>query len=80
MIHRVIAFCLQQRLLIISTSVLLVAVGILSFERLPIQAFPDVQNVFVQVVTQYPGQAPEEVEKLISLPIEKEMNVGVFQV
>ena len=74
MIHRVIAFCLQQRLLIISTSVLLVAVGILSFERLPIQAFPDVQNVFVQVVTQYPGQAPEEVEKLISLPIEKEMN------
>jgi cobalt-zinc-cadmium resistance protein CzcA len=74
MIHRIIAFCLQQRLLIISTSVLLVAMGALSFERLPIQAFPDVQNVFVQVVTQYPGQAPEEVEKLISLPIEKEMN------
>jgi heavy metal efflux system protein len=74
MIHRIIAFCLQQRLLIISTSVLLAALGALSFEHLPIQAFPDVQNVFVQVVTQYPGQAPEEVEKLISLPIEKEMN------
>jgi len=74
MIHKVIAFCLQQRLLIISTSVLLAALGALSFEHLPIQAFPDVQNVFVQVVTQYPGQAPEEVEKLISLPIEKEMN------
>ena len=58
MISRFIAFCLQQRLLIISTSIVLAAIGILSFERLPIQAFPDVQNVFVQVVTQYPGQAP----------------------
>src|SRR4051812_28167473 len=74
MINRVIAFCLQQRLLIVSTAILLAGIGILTFERLPIQAFPDVQNVFVQVVTQYPGQAPEEVEKLISLPIEKEMN------
>ncbi len=55
-------------------SVLLAVIGILSFDRLPIQPFPDVQNVFVQVVTQYPGQAPEEVEKLVSLPIEKEMN------
>lgn len=74
MIHKIISFCLQQRLLIIGASVLLAAVGIISFERLPVQAFPDVQNVFVQVVTQYPGQAPEEVEKLISLPIEKDMN------
>jgi len=74
MIQKIISFCLQQRLLIIGASVLLAAVGIISFERLPVQAFPDVQNVFVQVVTQYPGQAPEEVEKLISLPIEKEMN------
>jgi cobalt-zinc-cadmium resistance protein CzcA len=73
-IHRIIAFCLQQRLLIISTALLLFIIGVLSFERLPIQAFPDVQNVFVQVVTQFPGQAPEEVEKLINLPIEKEMN------
>jgi len=74
MINRIIAFSLQQRLLIIGTSVVLVVAGILSFERLPVQAFPDVQNVFVQVVTQYPGQAPEEVEKLITQPIEKEMN------
>jgi len=74
MIHKIISFCLQQRLLIIGASVLLVVVGTISVERLPVQAFPDVQNVFVQVVTQYPGQAPEEVEKLISLPIEKEMN------
>jgi len=72
--YKIIAFCLQQRLLVLIASALLAAIGILSFERLPIQPFPDVQNVFVQVVTQYPGQAPEEVEKLVSLPIEKEMN------
>jgi heavy metal efflux system protein len=74
MTYRIIAFCLQQRLLVLIASGLLAAIGLLSFERLPIQPFPDVQNVFVQVVTQYPGQAPEEVEKLITLPIEKEMN------
>ncbi|BCT67966.1 CusA/CzcA family heavy metal efflux RND transporter [Nitrosospira sp. NRS527] len=74
MTYKIIAFCLQQRVTILVASVLLAAIGILSFDRLPIQPFPDVQNVFVQVVTQYPGQAPEEVEKLVSLPIEKEMN------
>ena len=74
MIHDIIAFCLQQRPLIIGAAVLLAVAGVLSFERLPVQAFPDVQNVFVNVVTQFPGQAPEEVEKLASLPIEKEMS------
>ncbi|MFZ4702592.1 MAG: efflux RND transporter permease subunit, partial [Candidatus Methylumidiphilus sp.] len=74
MIQRVIAFCLQQRLLIIGGAVFLAVAGVYSFLNLPVQAFPDVQNVFVQVVTQYPGQAPEEVEKLVTLPIEKEMN------
>lgn len=74
MINQIIAFSLQQRLMIIGASMLLIIVGIVSFERLPVQAFPDVQNVFVQVVTQYPGQAPEEVEKLVTQPIEREMN------
>ena len=44
MINKLIAFCLQQRLLIIGASLLLAVVGIISFERLPVQAFPDVQN------------------------------------
>lgn len=74
MINQIIAFSLQQRLLIIGASMLLIIAGIVSFERLPVQAFPDVQNVFVQVVTQYPGQAPEEVEKLVTQPVEREMN------
>lgn len=74
MIARIIAFCLQQRLMVIGVTVAIAISGIVAFEKLPVQAFPDVQNVFVQVVTQYPGQAPEEVEKLISLPIERVMN------
>jgi len=74
MIERIIAFCLQQRLMVICATLAVAVSGIIAFENLPVQAFPDVQNVFVQVVTQYPGQAPEEVEKLISLPIERVMN------
>lgn len=74
MIERILSFCLQQRALVIGLTLIIVALGIFSFEKLPIQAFPDVQNVFVQVVTQYPGQAPEEVEKIVTLPIEREMN------
>ncbi len=74
MIYRLLVFCLQQRPLVMGATLALAMLGVLSFEQLPIQAFPDVQNVFVQVVTQFPGQAPEEVEKLVTLPIEKEMN------
>ncbi len=74
MIERLIAFCLQQRLMVIGATMAIAISGIIAFENLPVQAFPDVQNVFVQVVTQYPGQAPEEVEKFVSLPIERVMN------
>ena len=74
MIERIIAFCLQQRLMVIGATLAIAVSGIIAFEELPVQAFPDVQNVFVQVVTQDPGQAPEEIEKLISLPIERVMN------
>ncbi|ASF44696.1 efflux RND transporter permease subunit [Methylovulum psychrotolerans] len=74
MIEHIIAFCLQQRLMVIGTTIAIIISGIIAFENLPVQAFPDVQNVFVQVVTQYPGQAPEEVEKQVSLPIERVMN------
>ena len=74
MISRILIFCLQQRVMVIGLTFVMVVLGVFSFLHLPIQAFPDVQNVFVQVVTQLPGQAPEEIEKIITLPIEKEMN------
>jgi len=71
---RILAFCLQQRVFVLTASIILIIFGVYAFKRLPVQAFPDVQNVFVQVVTQYPGQAPEEIEKLVTLPIERGMN------
>jgi len=51
-----------------------VVLGYRALGNLPIEAFPDVQDVQVQIVTQYPGQAPEEVERAITLPIEREMS------
>ena len=74
MIERIIAFCMQQRLMVVGMTLAIAVSGVIAFEELPVQAFPDVQNVFVQVVTQYPGQAPEEVERMVSLPLERSMN------
>ena len=74
MIQRLVAFSLRQRLLVLGATIVLAIFGFMAFKRLPVQAFPDVQNVFVQIITQLPGQAPEEVEKLVTLPIEREMN------
>lgn len=59
------------------TGALLVA-GIHAFIELPIEAFPDVQDVQVQIITQVIGQAPEEVERSVTIPIEREMS-GVPQ-
>ncbi|WP_240001796.1 efflux RND transporter permease subunit [Parvibium lacunae] len=69
-----IAFAIQQRAFILLLTGLLAVFGFRSFSAIPIEAFPDVQDVQVQIVTQYQGQAPEEVERAISLPIEREMS------
>ena len=74
MINKIIEFAARQRLLILIFTILLIAVGIISFRRLPIDAFPDVTPVLVQVFTEAEGLAPEEVEKLITYPIEVAMN------
>lgn len=74
MIDRIIEFSLRNRLLVILLSVGIVGVGALALARLPIDAFPDVSPVLVQVITESPGLAPEEVEKLITYPVEVAMN------
>jgi len=70
MLERLITFCITQRLFVLVAIVALVFFGFRAVGNLPIEAFPDVQDVQVQIVTQYRGQAPEEVERAISLPIE----------
>ncbi|HTP61905.1 MAG TPA: CusA/CzcA family heavy metal efflux RND transporter [Burkholderiales bacterium] len=74
MLERFVTFALGQRVFVFVLTAALAGFGLRALENLPIEAFPDVQDVQVQVVTQYLGQAPEEVERAISLPIEREMS------
>src|SRR4030065_2621441 len=73
MIDKLIAFALRQRLLIMVGVALLVAFGIYAFKKLPIDAFPDVTNIQVQIITEAPGRSPVEVEKFITSPVETQM-------
>jgi cobalt-zinc-cadmium resistance protein CzcA len=73
MIDRILRFSLEQRLLVVIATLLLVGAGLWAMNRLPVDAFPDVTNVQVQVLTQAGGMAPTEVEKQITFPIETTM-------
>lgn len=73
MIEKIIAFSLKQRSLILIVLAILVAVGIYSFLSLPIDAFPDVTNIQVEVVSTAPGLSPLEIEKFVTYPIEMAM-------
>src|SRR6202522_2232288 len=74
MIRRLVDFALNNRLLIIAIGILLFAWGVISFKNLPIEAYPDVANNYVQVITQWPGIAAEEVEQQVTIPLEIVMN------
>src|SRR3972149_6257752 len=73
MIDRILKFSLEQRLLVVIATVLLVGAGLWAMNRLPVDAFPDVTSIQVQVLTQAGGMAPTEVEKQITFPIETTM-------
>lgn len=73
-IQNIIAFSLKNSIIVFFLTGVLVAVGIVSLIQTPIEAFPDVTNTRVRVITQWPGRSAEEVEKFITLPIMKEMN------
>ena len=70
MIQKVVAFALDQPLFLALMTVLFIAAGVLAFLSLPIEAFPDVSDIQVNVITLYPGRAAEEVEKQVTIPIE----------
>jgi cobalt-zinc-cadmium resistance protein CzcA len=73
MLDKILQFALQQRLLIILATAILIGSGLWAMKKLPVDAFPDVTNVQVQILTQAGGMAPTEVEKLITFPIETSM-------
>jgi len=74
MMNRVVASSLRQRFLVVLLTLGLIAAGSRSLERLPVDAYPDLSPPLVEIITQWPGHAAEEVERLITVPIEVGMN------
>src|SRR5262245_65780666 len=76
MLNRLIDFAVHRRALTLLATAALAIYGVLTFTRLKIEAFPDVTNVQVMVISLYPGQAGEEVERQVTIPVERAL-VGV---
>src|SRR5467141_4790403 len=74
MIRAIVDFALSEKLLVLGLGIMLLVWGIISFHNLPVEAYPDVANTWVQVITQWPGRAAEEVEQQITIPVEIQMN------
>jgi cobalt-zinc-cadmium resistance protein CzcA len=74
-IKGIITFSLKNRLMVFLGTLLIIAWGVQSFLNTPIEAFPDVINTRVVIITQWPGRSAEELEKFVTIPIETEMNV-----
>jgi cobalt-zinc-cadmium resistance protein CzcA len=74
MIRALVDFALNNRFIVLVSGVLLLVWGAISFHSLPVEAYPDVANNYVQIITQWPGRAAEEVEQQVTIPIEIQMN------
>jgi cobalt-zinc-cadmium resistance protein CzcA len=72
--QKLIDFALNNRFMVIALALLLLIWGGISFHNLPVEAYPDVANNYVQIITQWPGRAAEEVEQQVTIPIEIQMN------
>jgi cobalt-zinc-cadmium resistance protein CzcA len=70
----IIAFSLKNKYFILSASLAVLVTGIFTFKSMPIEAFPDVTNTEISIITQWPGRSAEEVEKFVTIPIEIAMN------
>jgi cobalt-zinc-cadmium resistance protein CzcA len=74
MIRKVVDFALNNRLLVIAITLLLVGAGIVAFHNLPIDAYPDVADNYVEIITQWPGISAEQIEQQVTIPLEIAMN------
>jgi cobalt-zinc-cadmium resistance protein CzcA len=72
--NRIVASSLRQRFVVVLLTVVLIGLGCRSLNHLPVDAYPDLSPPIVDLITQWPGQSAEEVERLITVPVEKEMN------
>ncbi len=74
MLRRLTLYALRNRVMALLLLGLFIVAGALAFRRLPVEAYPDVTNVQVQIITLFPGHAGEEVEQLVTVPVENQMN------
>src|SRR5271156_5405857 len=74
MIRKVVDFALENRLLVIAVTLLLFVWGAISFHQLPVEAYPDVADNYVEIITQWPGISAEQIEQQVTIPLEVEMN------
>ncbi len=74
MLKKIVELALKERIVVYFATVLLLIVGIYAFTQLPIEAYPDLTNTSVQIISQWPGRSAEEMEKFVTVPTETEMN------
>ncbi|MBB3186749.1 efflux RND transporter permease subunit [Microbacter margulisiae] len=74
LLSKIISFSLKNKYVIFFATGLLIVVGVITFKNMPIEAFPDVTNTEITIITQWPGRSAEEVEKFVTVPIEIAMN------
>jgi len=73
-IRSVVDFALNNRVLVLAIALLLFLWGVISFRSLPVEAYPDVANNYVQVITQWPGISAEQIEQQVTIPLETVVN------
>ncbi len=73
-LRKIIAFSLKNKYFILFSTLLLVIYGVVTFRSMSIEAFPDVTNTEITIITQWPGRSAEEVEKFVTIPIEISLN------
>ena len=73
MIRSLVDFALKNRWLVLGAVVLLSGWGVVSFRALPVEAYPDVADNYVQIITQWPGRSAEEIERQVTVPVENQM-------
>ena len=74
MIRAAVDFALNKRLLVLAGALVLFGWGIISFHRLPVEAYPDVADNYVEIITQWPGISAEQIEQQVTIPLENAMN------
>src|ERR1700732_3997091 len=74
MIQKVVDFALENRFLVLAGALLLFGWGAISFHQLPVEAYPDVADNYVEIITQWPGISAEQIEQQVTIPLEVVMN------